>query len=200
MNFEESFRRLIGHEGGYTTGAGDPGGETKFGISKRSYPYLDIKNLTLEQAKEIYRRDFWIKPHIEELPPAIRFDMFDAGVNHGASQAARFLQRALDVADDGVIGPVTLAAAWHGPHKANLVARFNGERLLFFSKLSTWPRFGRGWTRRVAENLLIEAEGIDPSPILAEGDDGWFTNHPDTFYSVMLSSNSKITITEGERQ
>ena len=59
MNFDAAFERLIGHEGGYTAGVGDPGGETKFGISKRSYPREDIKNLTLEQAKVIYRKDFW---------------------------------------------------------------------------------------------------------------------------------------------
>ena len=81
VTFEKAFERVIGHEAGYTTGRGDPGGETKYGISKRQYPHLDIKNLTLEQAKQIYKRDYWDKIP-KELPPYIKFQVFDFAVNH----------------------------------------------------------------------------------------------------------------------
>ena len=189
MNFDEAFRILIGHEGGYTDGKGDPGGETKYGISKRSYPHIDIKNLTLDGAKAIYLNDFWLAPDIGALPERIRFDMFDAGVNHGPGQAARFLQRAVGVADDGVIGPVTMEAVRaHNPE--NLVARFNGERLMFFTKLKNWPLAGKGWARRVAKNLLLDHSVVPPGEeILAR-----------ETYNVLLTSDSRITVTEGESQ
>ena len=191
MKFNEAFDRLIDHEGGYTSGKGDPGGETKYGISKRSYPHIDIKNLTLDGAKAIYLSDFWEKADIDDLPLHIQFDMFDAGVNHGRTQAVRFLQRALGVADDGIVGPVTLTAAWkHSPE--NLVARFNGERLMFFTKLRHWTRFGKGWARRIAGNLLMVHE--------VHEDDGGAVIDPEKAYSVMLSSSSPITITKGENQ
>ena len=59
MTFEEAFSRLMGHEGGYSNDPLDPGGETNWGISKRSYPNVDITNLTRAEAKVIYREDFW---------------------------------------------------------------------------------------------------------------------------------------------
>ena len=152
MNFDEAFDKLIGHEGGYVNNPRDPGGETKFGISKRSYPTIDIAGLTLEHAKAIYKRDYWNRAHCDELPGAMAFQIFDTAVNSGVGQATRFLQRAINVADDGVVGPVTLAAAGRWP-ASQLVCLFNAERLMFMTKLSTWETFGRGWARRIAENL-----------------------------------------------
>ena len=78
MNFDVAFEKLIGHEGGYVNDARDPGGETKYGISKRAYPDEDIAGLTLERAKQIYRRDYWDAVQAEYLPDAVRFDLFDA--------------------------------------------------------------------------------------------------------------------------
>ena len=153
MNFEEAFERLIGHEGGYTAGVGDPGGETKFGISKRSYPSEDIKGLTLERAKAIYRKDFWSAAAVDGLPDAIKFDVFDTAVNSGVGTAVRMVQKAVGVQTDGVLGPVTLKACNSMP-STRLIARFNGARLMFMADLSIWPSFGRGWARRVASNLL----------------------------------------------
>ena len=151
--FDGAFERLIGHEGNYVNHPKDPGGETKFGITKRSYPGVNIKALTLAKAKEIYRADFWDALQIERLPEPLRFHVFDAAVNSGRGSAARWLQAAADVAQDGRIGPVTLAAI----AKANpiaLVARFSGVRLKFMTDLSTWPTFGKGWARRIAANLM----------------------------------------------
>ena len=153
MNFDIAFDRLIGHEGGYVNDSRDPGGETKYGISKRAYPDVDIKALTLEQARTIYRRDWWDRLQIDSLPEAIRFPMFDAAVNSGPGNAARWLQRAAGVADDGRIGPVTIAAVKAANPEA-LAARMHGHRLRFMTQLTTWPTFGRGWAVRVAENLI----------------------------------------------
>jgi lysozyme family protein len=130
----------------------DPGGETKFGVSKRSYPDLDIKSLTIEQAKAIYKRDYWDRAHCDSLHPIIAFQVFDAAVNGGIGQSIRFLQKAVGVADDGVIGPLTLAAIQRR-ETAELIARFNAERLEFMTKLSTWEIFSKGWARRIASNL-----------------------------------------------
>jgi lysozyme family protein len=150
--FDSAFERLIGHEGGYVSDPRDPGGETKFGISKRSYPDLDIKSLTMEQAKAIYKRDYWDRAHCDSLHPIIAFQVFDAAVNSGIGQSIRFLQKAVGVADDGVIGPLTLAAIQRR-ETAELIARFNAERLEFMTKLSTWHDFSKGWARRIASNL-----------------------------------------------
>jgi lysozyme family protein len=149
--------RVLGHEGGYVNNPQDPGGETNWGIAKRSYPHVDIKALTRAQAVEIYRRDFWDQVHGEELPPALAFQALDAAVNHGIGNAVRWLQRAAGVADDGHFGPVSLAAL-KAASENDLLLRFNGVRLRFYTDLSTWPTFGRGWARRVAGNLMFAAE------------------------------------------
>lgn len=153
MNFDAAFKKLIGHEGGYVNDPRDPGGETKFGISKRAYPDVDIKNLTIDQAATIYLRDYWNRARCDELPPAVAFQVFDTAVNSGIGQAIRFLQRAVGVADDGVVGQLTINAVRRLDPEV-VVARFNGQRLEFMTKLSTWDVFGKGWARRVAKNLM----------------------------------------------
>lgn len=153
VNFDQSFERLLKHEGGYVNHPSDPGGETKFGISKRAYPNVDIKALTEEEAKRIYRRDYWDPMRLDDLPQTVRFDMFDTAVNSGIRQAVIFLQRAAGVDDDGKLGPVTIAECGRiDPER--LAARFNGHRLDFLNNLRTWPAFGRGWAQRIADNLM----------------------------------------------
>ena len=152
MTFDEAFLRLIGHEGGYTKGDGDPGGETKYGISKRAYPGEDIKNLTLDRAKEIYRRDYWGPAGCDALPDAARFDVFDFAVNSGVRTSVKLLQRVVNETEDGQLGPRTLQAVQSMP-APRLAARIAAERLLYMTTLATWPAFGRGWVRRVALNL-----------------------------------------------
>lgn len=155
--FDKLIDRVLSHEGGYVNLAADPGGETKFGVSKRSYPHLDIKALTREAAVEIYRRDFWDRVQGDKLHPAVAFQALDAAINHGIGNSVRWLQRAAGVADDGVIGPMTLTALGRR-EPSDLVLLFNAERLDFYTKLSTWESFGRGWCRRVAGNLRFGAQ------------------------------------------
>ena len=152
MDFNTAFERVIHSEGGYVFHPSDPGGETRYGISKRAYPHLDIKAMTLQEAKDIYRRDFWQRVRGDELPREFAFQALDAAVNHGIGNAVRWMQRAAGVADDGVIGPVTLAAVQRA-QPADLVLRFNAERLRFYAKLTAFGTFGRGWVNRVAGNL-----------------------------------------------
>lgn len=160
MSFDRFIERVLSSEGGYVNHPKDPGAETKWGISKRSYPHLNIKELTREQAKEIYRRDFWDRIDGNKLHEDVAFQVLDAAVNHGRGNAIRWLQRAAGCADDGVLGPISHAAIARVP-AIDLVLRFNAERLEFYTKLSTWSTFGKGWARRIAENLRYAAEDID---------------------------------------
>jgi len=153
MDFEHSFIKLIGHEGFYVNNPNDKGGETKYGISKRAYPNLDIKALTIDGAKRIYRMDYWDKCKCNDLPDAVRFDVFDAAVNSGVKQAILWLQGALNVSTDGIIGQQTIKAA-QAMNGERLSMKYNGTRLLFMTKLSSWPTFSKGWARRIAENLM----------------------------------------------
>lgn len=153
MTFDQVFDKLINHEGGYVFNPHDPGGETKFGISKRSYPHLDIHSLTLADAKTIYKRDFWDRAQCDKLHPDLAFDLFDGAVNSGIGQSIRWLQRAIGVADDGVVGPLTLASINRENDTSAIRARYNGHRLDFMTRLSTWDVFGKGWARRIAFNL-----------------------------------------------
>jgi lysozyme family protein len=152
MDFDQAFERLIGHEGGYVNNPKDPGGETKYGISRRSYPAEDIANLTLERAKAIYLRDYWGPAGCDAVPDGLKFDVFDAAVNSGVTTAIRLLQGAAGVAQDGIVGPLTLQALNSVP-APRLVARFNGFRLAFMAATPQWDTFGRGWARRIADNL-----------------------------------------------
>jgi lysozyme family protein len=150
--FDSAFEALIGHEGGHVDHPDDPGGETKYGISKRSYPEVNIAGLTLDDAKAIYRRDYWDRVRADELPSELRFLLFDAAVNAGVAQSIKWLQRAVGARDDGVIGPITLAAiADSNPHQIS--SNFLGQRLKHMTDLRHWDQFGRGWARRIASNL-----------------------------------------------
>lgn len=155
MNFDDAFTRLLGHEGGYSNSAADPGGETMFGITKavaRASGYAGAMNaLPRETAKSIYWAKYWSAVRADDLPDSVQFDAFDAAVNHGPVQSARWLQRAAGANDDGVIGPATMNAI--GDAGPQLAARFNGQRLRFYTDLPTWTEFGKGWARRVASNL-----------------------------------------------
>ncbi len=155
--FDDFISRVLTSEGGYVLDPRDPGGETRYGISKRSYPAVDIKNLTREAAIGIYRQDFWNRIQGDQLPRSVAFQALDAAVNHGIENSVRWLQRASGAADDGHIGPLTLAAIQRAD-PADLVLRFNGERLRFYAKLASFDAFGRGWINRVAANLDYAAQ------------------------------------------
>lgn len=130
--FDKAIKVVLAHEGGYVNDPDDLGGETKYGISKRSYPNVDIKNLTKGQAIEIYRRDWWDRhkyDQIEDLDVATK--VFDLAVNMGAVSAHRLLQQAINFAEggnlvvDGIIGPATLTAVNQaGPARVVEALRF----------------------------------------------------------------------------
>lgn len=156
MSFDSAFSRLMDHEGGYVNDPDDPGGETKFGISKRSYPDEDIPNLTRERAMFLFRRDFWDRVNADGLPDGVAFQLSDFAYHSGAETAVRYLQRALGVADDGHWGQVSQAAA-DAASESDMVMLLNAERLDFLTRRKNWPEHGRGWARRIAANLRYGA-------------------------------------------
>jgi lysozyme family protein len=156
LNFDVVFDRVIGIESGYSNNPNDPGGETKYGISKRSYPNLDIKNLTREQAKEIYLHDFWNYLEMDSLPQSVVYQLFDFAINSGISTSIRYFQRALGVADDGHFGPISRMAS-RKTNECDMILNLNAERLDFMTRLSNWPNAGKGWARRISANLRYGA-------------------------------------------
>lgn len=157
MNFESSFDKLLGNEGGYTHNPADPGGATNWGITQavaRQFGYTgDMRDLHKDQARAIYEAAYWAPIRADELPDDLRFHVFDAAVNSGVGQAVRWLQRATGAEADGIIGPQTMRAVNCLPAHA-IVCRMNGHRLLFMAGLKTWPVFGAGWARRIANNMM----------------------------------------------
>ena len=169
MTFDEAFELLIGHEGGFQNDPKDRGnwtggkigkGElkgTKFGISAASYPHLDIKNLTVEDAKSIYKRDFWDKTVVNLIEPPLDFTLFDIAVNSGVKTAHKYLQKALGVEADGIIGQITanaLLKAIRDGRYDMIDNRVNAIRLLEMTNMKGFSRYGKGWVRRVARNIL----------------------------------------------
>lgn len=161
-NFRALIERTLSHEGGYQSpeqaiARGDPGGETNWGISKRSYPTVDIKALTRDGAIAIYERDFWNRVHGNELPPGFAFQALDAAINSGIERTVMWMQQAAGVADDGHWGPVTRTAVAN-TGEADMVLLFLSLRLEFMTRLSNWPVNSRGWARRIAANMRYAAQ------------------------------------------
>lgn len=163
--FDAIIDRILAHEGGYVNHPSDPGGATNFGITERvarAAGYKgDMRKLPRATAVDIYRTQYWARVQGDKLPPEVAFQVVDAAVNHGTGNAIRWLQRVVRVADDGIIGPVTLAAVTKAD-PADLVLLFNASRLEFYASLTTFAQFGRGWCRRVAANLRHAAEDNGP--------------------------------------
>jgi lysozyme family protein len=156
MTFDGAMEQLLSHEGGYVNHAADPGGKTRYGVTEavaRAHGYTgDMREYPLVEAKKVYRAAYWNPARIDDLPDAVQYDVFDGAVHSGVSQSVKWLQLAVGAADDGVIGPKTIAATVRSdPYRT--LARYNGHRLAFLASLGNWPSFGKGWARRVAKNL-----------------------------------------------
>lgn len=152
MSFSKAIPLILKHEGGYVHDKFDPGGETKYGISKRAYPNEDIKNLTEERAKLLYMKDYWKPLRCDSLPYGVAVCVFDFGVNSGTSRAVKALQSALGVKADGLIGPLTLEKANQLPER-EIIEKITIERIAFYMSLTNWGRYGKGWLRRAIETM-----------------------------------------------
>ena len=154
------FERLMKHEGGYVNHPNDPGGETMYGVTKRvaqAHGYFgDMRKLPKSTAKAITEKSYYKAVKGDQLDRLIAWQLTDAAYNHGNRQAVKFLQRAVGVTADGLIGPRTLAAVAE-MDKNDVVFLFLAERLEFFTNLRIWQTFGKGWARRIVGNLRYAA-------------------------------------------
>lgn len=144
---------VLAKEGGLSDDAGDPGGLTNFGLTTQDVP--DPTKLTRDQAISIYQTRYWLKCQCDKLPPALAVMHFDAAVNEGPGAAAKFLQQAVGVTVDGVVGPKTLAAAdaadWH-----EALVEYAARRGVQYASLDgRSPQFELGWQRRLMACLAL---------------------------------------------
>ncbi|MFA5996183.1 MAG: glycoside hydrolase family 108 protein [Candidatus Paceibacterota bacterium] len=158
-NFDASLTLVLKHEGGYSNHPRDPGGATMKGVIQRVYDGYrrshgliprSVRMLGDAELRDIYRALYWDKICGDDLPGGIDYVVFDGAVNSGPAQSAKWLQRALGVNDDGVIGPLTLDRSDDVP-AAHLVDAICDKRMGFLRALRTWSVFGTGWSRRVAD-------------------------------------------------
>lgn len=154
--FESAVETLFQHEGGYSDDETDAGGKTKYGISQRAFPTVDIANLTKDDAKEIYRTLYWNPRYADIHDQRLATELFEACVNMGAHQAITLLQRAIVRAGgrctvDGIFGSKTLSAIY-AVDAQELLDEYKTEEVIFYVKLAeTQPeqkKFLRGWVKR----------------------------------------------------
>lgn len=160
--FDPCIEKVLEHEGGYQCDPNDKGNwtgcecgrgvnkGTNRGISACSYPDEDIKNMSEKRAKEIYLLDYWTPIKGFELPAGVDLCTLDGGVNSGVSRGVKWLQRAVGAAEDGVVGPETLQKALTADDDVT-IDRMCDDRLSYLRGLSTWDRYGKGWTARVED-------------------------------------------------
>ncbi len=177
-NFEKALRHVLAFEGGYVDHPNDPGGATNLGITRatlsgylgRSVSKSEVRALSHETARDIYRKLYWDALRCDEMPGGIDLALFDCGVNQGTGRAARLLQTALKVRVDGKFGPVTMRAV-RSAEPAPLLTEFIAQRMRAYGRLSSLFRtFGLGWSRRLiavhseAMALITERREAAPTP------------------------------------
>lgn len=167
--FETTFERIIGNEGKFQDDSKDRGNwtsgiigqgqlkGTKYGIAAMTYPSLDIKNLTLDDAKKIYYNQWWIPLKMNQFPKALQYQMIDASINHGMHETSKMLQRAIGANPDGILGPVSISTL-NRLDVNDVLMLFLSYRLEFMTNIRTWDTYAKGWTRRVAHNLRYAAQ------------------------------------------
>ena len=153
--FDDIIEVVLEHEGGYVNDPKVPGGETNFGIAKRSHPDVDIANLTREEAKDIYYEDYWCDNKVPHVPDNLKHIYFDMCVNQGRGRAVKILQRAANAKGaglkvDGGLGPITLKAVENVE-----LNRVRAYRVKYYADLVTrkpdLEKFYYGWFKRALE-------------------------------------------------
>lgn len=181
-NYDASLARVLKHEGGYTNHPSDPGGPTNFGITihdyrryiKASGTAADVRNMPLADAAKIYRARYWHALRCDDLPAGLDYAVFDYGVNSGIGRAARVMQRLLNVGQGTSMTDAVIAAVRKTSAVA-LIEKLCDERMAFLKSLRTWPVFGAGWSRRVAEvrrDALAMARGAVVAPLSSAAANG----------------------------
>jgi lysozyme family protein len=175
--FHRAIPIILKHEGGYVDHPKDPGGATNFGITHltlaawrgRAVTKQDVRQLSKQEAEDIYRARFWQPISADRMTPGVDLVTFDAAVNSGPGRGVRWTQRAVGVEQDGRVGPVTLAAINSTP-AATVIKRATDYRLSFMQSLRIWSTFGRGWARRVGEIRATALLWAAEAPALVRAD------------------------------
>lgn len=157
-NFDKCLGYVLHHEGGFVDHPADPGGATNLGCTKASWEKWigasctvdDIRALTAADVTPLYRQKYWDKVKGDELPSGVDYCVFDTAINSGPGRASKFLQEAISVPVDGVIGPITMAAICAADPR-QVIDAYSAARVKFLQELSTWSVFGKGWERRVTD-------------------------------------------------
>ena len=158
-NFFKSLEMVLKHEGGFVDHPEDPGGATNKGITHKTYsdflgrPLEDVselKNIPDEHVQQIYKDGYWNRVKADQLSSGVDFCIFDWAVNSGPGRAAKALQKAVMVTQDGAIGPMTLAAV-EEELPEEIIEKITKEREEFYRSLRTFDTFGKGWLRRNEE-------------------------------------------------
>ena len=152
--FDKFIPIILEHEGGYVNDPKDSGGETKYGISKRAYPKLDIKNLTKDEAKEIYYQDYYKRMRCNEIESDLMaLHLFDFGVNAGTSRAIKTAQRIVNVHVDGIIGRDTINAI---NADKDIAAKYINARETYYRWVGVGKnaKFLKGWLNRLKKTKL----------------------------------------------
>jgi lysozyme family protein len=155
-NWDRSFELMLASEGGYGNHPSDPGGMTNLGVTKRVWEEWvgresnekEMRSLTKEMVKPLYKRKFWDACRCDDLPAGIDYLVFDMAVNAGVGRSAKLLQQCVGVSVDGAIGPITITAV-KSRDTEELIEKFSEARELFYRGLKTFDVFGRGWLNRV---------------------------------------------------
>ncbi len=184
--FDRAFDILAVHEGGYVNHPKDPGGATNKGVTQRTYNSFrarqgqgprDVRDITDLEVEAIYRSQYWATVKADQLPPGLAYCVFDASVNSGPAQAAKWLQEIIGARIDGVVGNETLSKI-AGRDVLEIITRYCQMRLAFMRRLKHWPTFKRGWSRRVEEvkkqslvwaTQVTPARSVEPQPAKAQG-------------------------------
>ena len=176
-NFRSALAHVLRHEGGFVHHPKDPGGATNKGITLATYRRFinpsgsvsDLRKITDAQVAEVYKRQYWDEVSGDILPSGVDYCVFDFAVNSGPSRAIKHLQMAVNVEPDGELGSVTIGATIKAD-SAETINRICNTRLQFKKRLKTWPTFGKGWSRRVADvrahalKLAKEGQATPPKP------------------------------------
>ena len=157
-NWDKAFDSVISHEGGYSDHPSDPGGATNWGCTQAVWEQYvghsvtkdDIKALTKEDVKPLYKKRYWDAIHGDALPSGLDYCIFDCAINSGVGRAAKFIQQIVGVPADGAIGNNTVSAIAQ-INTVKLINEFSDKRQAFLEALPTFETFGKGWTRRVQE-------------------------------------------------
>jgi len=172
-NFDEALKRVLVHEGGYANHPQDPGGATMKGVTQRVYDgwrrrqgkaLRSVRQIDDDEIKAIYRAQYWDTICADALPSGVDYCTFDAAVNSGPSQAAKWLQRTVGVPDDGGVGPLTIGAC-KTQDPATIIDGSCDRRMAMLRKLPTFRTFGAGWTKRVADVRSLSKRWANNKPL-----------------------------------